>query len=77
MHPNQASIVNVVKVFRYLLNCSDENGVLSGQTNRARAMPGPNDAPVFNTKPRNLQLLSNRNFLLSIAGGQGLKHNEQ
>ena len=70
----------MVKVFRYLLNCSDENGVLSGQTDRARAMPGlpgPNDAPVFDTKPRNLQLLSNRNFLLSIAGGQGLKHNEQ
>ena len=54
--------------------------MLSGQTNRAGAMPGlpgPNDAPVFDTKPRNLQLLSNRNFLLSIAGGQGLKHNEQ
>ena len=70
----------MVKVFRYLLNCSDKNGVLSGQTNRAGAMPGlpgPNDAPVLDTKPRNLQLLSNRNFLLSIAGGQGLKHNEQ
>ena len=67
----------MVKVFRYLLNCSDENGVLSGQTDRAGAMPGPNDAPVLDTKPRNLQLLSNRNFLLSIAGGQGLKHNEQ
>ena len=72
----------MVKVFRYLLNCSDKNGVLSGQTDRARAMPGPglpgpNDAPVLDTKPRNLQLLSNRNFLLSIAGGQGLKHNEQ